>query len=66
MKLSHRQLDKLSELFLDLAKAAFISSFAVSVIYPLLATIITIKMIALGATFLFMSLKIVELQEVMS
>jgi hypothetical protein len=59
--LSNQQLDKLSELFLDLSKGSFLAAFAL----PLLTggnTILFIKTFILGLIFTFFSIKLISMK----
>lgn len=60
---SDTQLEKLSELFLDIAKGLFLASFVVPAVSSLATVINSVKTVAVAALFTYMSLKIVEFKK---
>jgi len=57
------QLEKLSELFLDIAKGLFLASFVVPAISTLATLINSVKTVVVATLFTYMSLKIVEFKK---
>lgn len=66
MFFSTEQIDKLSNLFLDLAKGLFLSAIAIPVLSPQLTFFISLKGIITGLVFTYLSLKILESKEALS
>lgn len=58
------QVGKLSELFLDIAKAMFIAAFSLPVISPAISLLISLKMLVTGTFCIYLVLKLVEIEEV--
>lgn len=63
LQLTRGQIEKLSNLFLDVAKGLFLGAFALPV-FTNSDFLIFIKTFTMGAIFAFFSLKLVELKEV--
>lgn len=64
MDLSAFQLEKISELFLDLAKGLFLASVAVPVVTPEATLLDSIRTTLVGIFLTYLSLKIVRLKEI--
>jgi len=64
MSLSIEQLEKLSDLFMDLAKGLFLAALAVPAITPVVTLLTSLRISITGLVFLYLSLKTIELKEV--
>ncbi|MBA3724576.1 MAG: hypothetical protein H0W89_06875 [Candidatus Levybacteria bacterium] len=63
MDFNFAQLDKLSELFLDLAKGLFLAGIAVPVIATEISLLDSFKSMFVGLFLTYLSLRIVKLKE---
>ena len=63
MSLNKKQLDKLSDLFMDLAKGLFLAALAVPVLSSQATLLTTLKGVITGCVFVYLSLKTIELKE---
>jgi len=61
---SQEQLDKLAELSLDLAKGLFLGAFTAPIISPD-SLILSLKSLLAALFFVYLSLKLIELKEVL-
>jgi hypothetical protein len=59
----NQQIDKLSDLFLDLSKGTILSDFAIQV-FTGINVVIFIKLFIAGLVFAFISIKVLELKQV--
>ena len=66
MHLTTGQLEKLSELFLDIAKGLLLASAAVPVFSSEITFLSSMKSVGVGLLFTFLSLKAIQLKEVMN
>jgi len=64
MRFTSQQLDKLADLFLDLAKGLFLAALAVPAFSPQATLFTSLKGIIAGLIFTYLSLKAIELKEV--
>lgn len=64
MKFNKRQLLKLSDLGLDLAKGLFLATFAAPIISTQVTFLVSLKSAVLGIGLAFLALKILELEEI--
>jgi hypothetical protein len=58
----NQQIDKLSDLFLDLSKGTFLAAFGIQFFTPL-NSVVFLKLIILGLLLVFFSLKVLELKQ---
>ena len=63
MEFRNEQLEKLSNLCMDLAKGLFLTALAIPAFSPNATMMISIKSTAAGIIFTYFSLKIIELKE---
>lgn len=63
MGFSNEQLDKLSDLFMSIAKGSLLSALAIPILSPSLTLIITVKSSLTGIAFTYFSLKTLELKK---
>lgn len=63
MRLNSEQLDRLSELAIDLAKGLFLASIAVPAISPAATFVVTLRGIFAGCILTYFSLKIIDIKE---
>ncbi|MBI3559087.1 hypothetical protein HY085_01710 [Candidatus Gottesmanbacteria bacterium] len=64
MKFNNEQLDKISGLFMDLAKGLFLAAFTVPALAPQMAIFSSIRSALLASFLVIASLKVLDLKEV--
>jgi hypothetical protein len=65
MRFNREQMDKLSDLFMDLAKGLFLAGLAGPAISSQINFLLSLKSIITAVMFLYFSLKAIEVKEVL-
>lgn len=63
MRFTSAQLEKLSDLCIDIAKGLFLAALVVPAISSLITLLVSLRILCTGLFFTYLSLKIIEIKE---